>query len=73
MDLAASTSYVTLRLILNTGTYTHDPNRYSVYDSCSRFLMDLPGAANAGLALTKSTNAVATHMALEVVIPTATH
>lgn len=51
----------------------HDPNRYSVYDSCSCFLMDLPVAENAGVALTKNKNATATHMALEVVIPTATN
>jgi len=35
--------------------------------------MDLPVAENAGVTLTKIKNAKAAHMALEVVIPTATH
>jgi hypothetical protein len=49
----------------------HDPNRYSLYENCTCFLMDLPVAENAGVALTKSRNATATHMAREVVIRTA--
>jgi hypothetical protein len=35
--------------------------------------VDLPVTENAGVTLTKSKIAVATHMALEVVITTATH
>jgi len=79
MEPAVSSFNVKLRVIPNTGTthchnaLKHDPNRYSVYDSCSCFFMDLPVAENASVALTKNKNATATHMALEVVIPTATH
>ena len=79
MEPAVSIFKVKLRVIPNTGTthchnaLKHDPNRYSIYGNCSCFLMDLPVAENAGVALTKNHNATAKHMALEVVIPTATH